>query len=138
VAQTLVSAAPRLISALGLSDSTSGGLPHRNPPHVTGRCVARVEVAGVLYQGTALAVPNRSEKAGLQPLFDGKTRTQPFCGAGAFTSQPPAQPAMLAQQIEIDQPVGIAFEDSLAGIAALGDMVWRINRHHACESGHDK
>jgi hypothetical protein len=39
---------------------------------------------------------------------------------------------MLAQQVEIDQPVGIAFENGLAGIAALGDVVWRINRHHAC------
>jgi hypothetical protein len=45
---------------------------------------------------------------------------------------------MLAQQVEVNQPVGIAFEDSLASVAALGDMVWRINRHHACESGHDK
>jgi hypothetical protein len=48
-----------------------------------------------------------------------------------------AQPAMLAQQVEVDQPVGIAFENGLAGVAALGDMVWRINCHHACESGHD-
>jgi len=39
---------------------------------------------------------------------------------------------------EENQPVGIAFENSLAGIAALGDVVRRINRHHACESGHDK
>jgi hypothetical protein len=39
---------------------------------------------------------------------------------------------------EVDQPVRIAFENSLAGIAALGNMVRRINRHHACESGHDK
>ena len=37
---------------------------------------------------------------------------------------------MLAQQVEIDQPVGIAFENHLAGIGALGDVVRRINRHH--------
>ena len=45
---------------------------------------------------------------------------------------------MLAQQVEVDQPAGVAFENHLAGIAALGDVVWRINRDHACESGHDK
>jgi hypothetical protein len=38
---------------------------------------------------------------------------------------------------EVDQPAGIAFENGLAGIAALGNVVWRINRHHACETGHD-
>jgi len=33
---------------------------------------------------------------------------------------------------EVDQPAGIAFENGLAGIAALGDVVRRFNRHHAC------
>jgi hypothetical protein len=96
-----------------------------------------------LYQGTALAVPNRSEKRGLQPLFDGKTRTHPVCGTddrfpSSVNSPEAAQPAMPAQQAEIDQAVGIPFENGLAGIAALGDVAPRFNRHHACESGHDK
>jgi len=39
---------------------------------------------------------------------------------------------------EINQPVGIAFENSLAGIAAVGEVAWRIHRRHACQTGHDK
>ena len=45
---------------------------------------------------------------------------------------------MPARQIEVHQPVGIAFENDLAGVAALGDVAPRINRHHPCETGHDE
>ena len=44
--------------------------------------------------------------------------------------------AVGAEEVEVDEAVGIGFEDGLARVAALGDVIGRISREDACETGH--
>jgi uncharacterized caspase-like protein len=46
--------------------------------------------------------------------------------------------AARAEQVEADRAVRIGFEDELARVAALGDVVWGIGSGHACKTGHDE
>lgn len=43
---------------------------------------------------------------------------------------------MALQQVEVDEPVGIGFEDALARVSALCDMMRDVNCDDASESGH--
>jgi hypothetical protein len=45
--------------------------------------------------------------------------------------------AVRAEQVEVDQAVRIGFEDELAGVSALGYVVWGIGGDHSCETGHE-
>ena len=47
------------------------------------------------------------------------------------------EPTMLAEKVEVDEAVWIGFEDELAGVAALGNVVGGVGRDHACKTGHD-
>jgi hypothetical protein len=44
--------------------------------------------------------------------------------------------AVGAEEVEVNQAVGIGFEDGLARVTALGDVIGRISRKDACEAGH--
>src|ERR1035438_1910973 len=60
-----------------------------------------------------------------------------FFGHQAIADQAEAgRPAVLAEQAQVGETVGVAGEDILAVVAALGDMVGESGSHHPGESGH--
>jgi hypothetical protein len=48
------------------------------------------------------------------------------------------KPAMVLEQVEVHESVGIGFEDTLARVSALCDMVRDIDCDDASESGHKR
>ena len=48
------------------------------------------------------------------------------------------KPALALEQVEVDESVGIGFEDALARVSALCDMVRDIDCDDASESGHKR
>ena len=47
------------------------------------------------------------------------------------------QPAVLAQEVQIDEAVCVGFQDVLAAIASLSDMVRGVESDDAGETGHE-
>jgi hypothetical protein len=47
-------------------------------------------------------------------------------------------PAVLAEKVHVDEAVGIGFEDRLAPVASLSDVVRGIEGNHPSETCHDK
>jgi hypothetical protein len=56
-----------------------------------------------------------------------------FRGAGAARS---ALPSLIRGKLEVDEAVGICFEDEPPRVAALGDMVRNVGGDHSCQASH--
>ena len=49
----------------------------------------------------------------------------------------PLNLAIGAEEVKVNEAVGIGFENELARVAALGDVVRRIGGKDACQTGHE-
>jgi hypothetical protein len=46
------------------------------------------------------------------------------------------QPASVPEELQVDEAGGVGFEDEPARVAALGDVMWCVDRNRAGQAGH--
>ena len=99
-------------------------------PHMPGRGVPGVEIGSV----AAVCMLEGEEKR-IGPC--GNDDQVDVVGHEAIAGQREAMDgAVLAEKVQVDEAVGIGFEDDAAPIASLGDVVRSVESDDASETGH--